>query len=263
MRSLIFTTLFIGSLFGWDSAPRQAKEKFANSEFSAAAALFEAAFDQYPRQKASLEFNIAQCWAKLDSMPRAINWYARAAENKLNAEVSSLSWNNLGALWASQQSPAAPQAAPDDQGASAQGSDPLQAELDKVNRSLEAFKNALRKLPDNDFARYNYELLKRKQQQLQQQQQNQQQNKNEEQEQEQKQEEKDDSQQNKPQDQQKSKKNTENKGNQQQGEEGEEKISMDEARQLLQAMKDNEKRFLQQLEKSKKHRKSNQDGPDW
>ena len=40
-------------------------------------------------------------------------------------------------------------------------------------------------------------------------------------------------------------------------------MSGEEAKRLLDAMNSNEKKFLQQLEKGKKHRTYNNDGPDW
>ena len=78
MRILVFTTLFIGSLFGMDSAPRQAKKKYAEQQYAESARLYESAIGDYPRQRGALEFNVAISWARLDSTQRAISWYSRA-----------------------------------------------------------------------------------------------------------------------------------------------------------------------------------------
>jgi tetratricopeptide (TPR) repeat protein len=258
MRVLTFSILFIGGLFGWDSLPRQAQAHLEAGRFAEAIKCMEEAIGQYPGQRASLEFNIGQTWLKLDSIQRAVNWYLRSSANKTNPEVASQAFNNLGVLYNRQLqsggSPTPPMQAP-----TPPSNDPLQQQIDGLDKSLEAFKSSLRKNSDNELARFNYELLKRQKQQLQQQQQQQQNQDQDQQKEEQQKEQKDNQQQNQPQNQQKSPQNTEGKGM-----EGKRpQIGMEEARQLLEAMKDNEKKFMQQLQKSKKRRPNQQDGPDW
>jgi Ca-activated chloride channel homolog len=266
MRFLLLISLFMGGLFGGPSAPQQAAEKFAAKQYAEAAALFQSAIETYPGQRATLEYNIAHAFFLLDSTNLAMNWWGRAAESKIQEFPSSYSHNNLGVLIANAPAtPPMPPSAPP-AGASAQGGDPLQQQIDQMGRALESFKSAMRRLPDNDIARYNYELLKRRKKKLEEQQQQQQNQQNQDQDQQQEQqqkEEKDDQQQQRPQSQQRSKSNTEKNGqNGEETAEGEE-MGMQEAKMLLEAMKENEKKFLQQLEKSKKHRPNRQDGPDW
>lgn len=266
MRHLLLISLFMGGLFGGPSGPQQAAEKFAAKQYAEAAKLYQDAIEKYPGQRAALEYNIGHAWLQLDSVNLAMNWWGRAAESKIQEFASSYGHNNLGVLIASAPvTPPMPAAAPP-AGASAQAGDPLQQQIDQITRALESFKSAIRRLPENEIARYNYEVLKRRKQKLEEQQQQQQQNQDQQDQQEdqqQQQEEKDDQQQNRPQQKQRQKSNTE-KNAQNGQEEGEaEEVGMDEAKMLLEAMKENEKKFLQQLEKSKKHKTSRQDGPDW
>jgi flagellar biosynthesis GTPase FlhF len=265
MRTLLLISLFIGGLFGGPSAPQQAEEKFKAKQFADAARLYQEAIERYPGQRAALEYNIGQAYLFLDSTHLALNWWGRAAESKLQEYPASYGHNNVGVLTAS--TPATPPApAQGPAGASAQAGDPMQQQLDQMTRALESFKSAMRRLPENDIARYNYEVLKRRKQQLEQQQQQQQQNQenqDQQQNQDQQKEEKDDQQQNQQQDKKRSKSNTEKQGQSEEEQAEAEQMGMQEAKMLLEAMKENEKKFLQQLEKSKKHRPNRQDGPDW
>lgn len=259
MRPVLLITLFLGSLFGGPSAPQQAKEKFDGQKFAEAAKLYESAIDKYPRQRATLEYNIAQSWLMQDSAGPAIAWYGRAAASKLQPYPASYAWNNTGVLLASMQPNQGPAPAG---GNSGQAGDPLQQQIDQLQRALEALKSSMRLLPENDIARYNYELLKRRQDKLKDQQQNQQQNQDQQQEQEQEKEEQE-SDKNKQENKPRPKNNTEKKGQSDEEQMEAEEMGMEQAKMLLEAMKENEKKFLQQLEKSKKHKANRQDGPDW
>lgn len=264
MRHLLLISLFMGGLLGGPSLPQQALEKFEAKQYAEAAKLYTEAIESYPGQRAALEYNIGHAFLQLDSTHLALNWWSRAAESKLQEYASSYGHNNAGVLMAATNpTPPMPMGAPP-AGASAQGGDPMQQQIDQMTRALESFKSAMRRLPGNDIARYNYEVLKRRKDKLeeQQQQQQQQNQQNEQQQDEQQKEEKDD-QQKSPQSKQRSKSNTENKGQSDEELDASEQMGMEEAKMLLEAMKENEKKFLQQLEKSKKHRPNRQDGPDW
>lgn len=279
MKNICLGVLMVGGLFGPPSVPQQAKEKYDSEAFLESAALYSQALETYPGQRAALNFNIAQSYLRADSAHRALTFMSQATGiGKVNPELASMAWNNIGGLHA-----AAPQ-----QGAPGMPGQPTQPQaaqgeedaLSPIEQALEDFKNALRNNPENDLARYNYELLKRKQQQ-QQQQQDQNEDKEENKEDEKKDEEKKDDQQKDQQndqkkdqqkDQQKENQQQENKENkgqnqqqqqQQQGEGQEQKMSMDQAKMLLEAMNQNEKKFLQQLQKSKKKRPQRHKGPEW
>jgi tetratricopeptide (TPR) repeat protein len=263
MRKGLLVIMFLGWLFGPPSAVQEASKAYEAQQYAKAVAGFSTAHDAYPRQHPQLNFNTAQAWLRLDSVAQATSWYGKVTNASQQApQLGSWAWNNLGCIYAAppaSSNPAAGQGMPmmGGQMPGQGGADP-KAQLEQA---LQAFKDALKLDPDNEIARYNYELIKHKIRQQQQQQQQDQQ-----QEQEQEEEQQKDKQDQQPQkDQQKdSPQNQENKGNQGQGEgENAAQMSEVEAQRLLDAMNANEKKFLQQIEKGKKHRTYNEDGPDW
>lgn len=269
MRKGLLVIMFLGWLFGPPSAVQNAAESYKAQKYAEAVAAFSTAHDNYPRQHAALNFNTAQCWLHLDSLAQATSWYGKVTNASQQApQMGSWAWNNLGCIFASAQPAAGPMGGP--QGAMPAQGAPMGAQqgganpMDQLAQALQAFKDALKLDHDNEFARYNYELIKRKMQQ-QQQQQDQQQDQQDQQQDEQQKKENQDQQKGKDQ-QQESPQNQENKGNQGQQKPGEgeaQQMSPEEAKRLLDAMNANEKKFLQQIEKGKKHRTYNEDGPDW
>lgn len=174
----------------------------------------------------------------------------------------------------------------------------INQQQNKLEASLNHFKNALKSNPGNDDARYNYELLKKLMEQQEQQQQDENQD-DQEQEQDKEQEQKDqqEQQQNEEQKKQEQEKQQQEKGQegqneeeqseqqQQQGEqdqaeetpeEGEENqkpptrsekleelnLTEEKARMILEAMKNNELQYLQQMQR-KATKKPDSDKPDW
>jgi tetratricopeptide (TPR) repeat protein len=274
-RGIVFTVMFLGWLFGPPSDAQKANEAYAAKKYKDAIALYESAFDRYPNQHAALNFNIGQSWLRSDSAAKALAAFGRVTNaHSENPQMGSWSWNQIGAIFATgkdqpaqtQQPPLSPgsqPSAPNVPNMSGMGSPngmPGQSMVsrEKLEQALVAFKDALKLDNENDIARYNYELIKRK---LQQQDQNQQQD----QQQDQQKEDQPKDQKNQDQKDQKQPENKENQGNQ--GNQGEpkdaEQMSQEEAERILQAMNANEKKFLQQIEKGKKHRTYNEDGPDW
>jgi hypothetical protein len=280
MRKGLLMIMVLGWLFGPPSIVEKATEAYNGKHYAEAAAGFGTAHDLYPGQHPALNFNTGQCWMYLDSVNKAKVWYGKVTNaSKESPQMASWAWNNLGCIFGSDKAQAgAPAGAPGimpgqapggmpmgampGMGQQAQGGDPKAG----LEQALQAFKDALKLDHDNELARYNYELIKRK---LQQQQQQQQQNQDQQQDQQDQKQDQQDQKQQQGQDQQKDQpQNQENKGNQgnpqQQGEGGEpQQMSAAEAERLLEAMNSNEKKFLQQIEKGKKHRTYNEDGPDW
>jgi len=139
---------------------------------------------------------------------------------------------------------------------------------EKIDESIESYKEALRKIPDDIETKYNLafaQMLKNQQeQQQQQQQQNQDQNKDQQQDQNQQQQQQDQDNQNQQQnqDQQKNQQNQQNQDQnqqQQQQQQQQNKISRQDAEQLLQALQNDERDIQKKVKKEKaaKARKSN------
>lgn len=301
MQKSLLTLLFLGGLFGGPSNPELAVERWEAEKYGESLALFMDSFEDYDDQRKALEFNIAQCYLKIDSAQTAMSWYSKASNvNKLDAQLASMSWNNIGALQSQAQPAPVPGQGPggatpgmpgmppgggmSPQAGGPQGT-PQQADPKaQIQQALGSLKQSLKLYHDNEEARYNYELLKRKLQQMEQQQQQQEQNEDQQenkddQEQQQDQEQKQDDkgeQKNKEESEAKQPDNQENKGQQQQNQNGnqgqnqqqqgegqQQEMSVEQAQMLLEAMNQNEKKFLQQLQKKKQVRPRSQNGPDW
>lgn len=269
-KGIALMIMMFGWLFGPPSAVEEAKKAYEAKRYTVAIPLYEGAFEAYQGQHATLNFNIAQCWLMQDSGQKAISWYGKVTNaHAENPQMASWAWNQIGTTFATgkdQPSQGQQQMNPGSQpGAAGSPSMPFGAgqgagqgqtvSREKLEQALVAFKDALKLDNDNDIARYNYELIKRK---LQQQDQNQDNQQNQDQQQQDQEKQQQDNQpKQKPQPQ-----NQENQGNQGEPQDVEQ-MSQEEAERILAAMNANEKKFLQQIEKSKKHRTYNHDGPDW
>ena len=268
MKQLFILLFSIPFLFGPPSNLERAYQNFADKKYAEATQDFAAAAVQYPLEAPKLQYNIGICQLQMDSVEKARNAWTKAIV-KEDKKLSSLAHNNLGCLKATEQDPKTAQ-------------DP-KAGKENIQLALESFKNALRLDPDNELARYNYELLMKKQQEQQNQEQQEQNQDQEKKDQNQDQEESQDK--NQDQEQQQDKKDDEGdeeKESQQQnqssspqnnqkpnakegqGDQVEYKdISMEQAKMLLEGMKENEKKFLQELKKSPKKKNPDEGTPDW
>lgn len=281
-KGTLMVVLFLGWLFGPPSNVQKAGEAYQAKRYKEAVGLYAGEMENYLGQQIRLNFNQAQCWMRLDSNAKALNLFSNCTQAYAESrQVASWSWNQIGTLLAMGKAPKAPQQPGGAQPGAANpapgmqpgmnpmmGMDPNAAQQtaavsrEDLELALNSFKEALKLDHDNEPARYNYELIKRK---LQQQDQNQNQNQENQQQQQQQnqQQQQQQNQQNKPKPQPQ-----ENQGNQQQQQQqGEGKdpmeMSMEEAERILSAMNSNEKKFLQQLERGKKHKTYNDDGPNW
>lgn len=291
MRNTILSIFLFGGLFGGPSEPEMGVEKFEAEEYPAAMAHFQMAdtLDDYAGQQHATAFNIAQCHLRMDSFGLARTQFSKVTnlnkdqeQRELYKQMSSWAWNNIGYIQvkeyaASQQQGASPMGGNMGQMLSGGGQGGQQADgKAQIQEALKSFKEALRKDHDNDIARYNYELLLRRMQQEQQQdqqdeqdqddqqQQNQDEDKQDQQDQESDQQEKDQQEKPKP---KPNPDNQENKGQNQKQNEGQspkDQMEMQQAKQLLEAMNEKEKQFIQQLEKKRqKGRPKKNSGPDW
>jgi Ca-activated chloride channel homolog len=264
MRKGILAIMMLGGLFGSPSTVQKAKEAFDAKNYKSAIALYQESLENYRSQATAIDFNIGQAWFLMDSTQKALSQYGKVSNQaKTEPVLASWAWNNVGCLQAAQpQAQSAPPAMgmspnmPSQAGNAAAEQDPTAF----LQQALESFKEALKIDHNNEAARYNYELIKRR---LQQQQDQQQQNKDQEKQQDQQQQQDQNKNEQKQDGQNESPENKENKGDKQ-GEGETQEMTAQEAQRLLDAMNSNEKKFIQQIEKSKKHRVYEDDnGHDW
>jgi|GEM_PF-2346195 len=296
MRHTILSIMFIGGLFGGLSVPEQALEKLEGGDYNGAIALYDSTLvlPDYDDEHRAIHFNIGQAHIQSDSFDLAQAAYSKCtqlspAEKGLlsEREIASSAWNNIGLARIkrgneAQQSGGGQMAIGGNNMPNMgqpQGGDASKAIFDEA---LKSFKEALKMDPENETARFNYELLKKRIQQAEQQQEKKDQE-NQDQDQDQNQNQQDDKQdQENKEDQNKqnqedqgkpdknkqdnAQENKEKKGQDQQNQgESDQQMSEQQAKQLLEAMNEKEKQFIQQLEKraKKKGRKKRSDGPDW
>jgi Ca-activated chloride channel homolog len=262
-KGILSMVLIFGWLFGPPSDVQNAKEAFLAKKYSEAATLYTSVLEQYASQHPSINFNIGQSWLFQDSTTKATAWFGRVTNgSQQDPQMASWAWNQIGTVFATkegQPGASSQQFSPGSQPGNAMAVPGMQGKGGEqagssLDQALQAFKDALKLDHDNDIARYNYELIKRKIQQQQQQQQQQEQ---------QQEEKKEEQQEKKPKPDQNKAPKKENQGGQQGEPQDTEQMSPQEAERILEAMNSNEKKFLQQLEKRKKHRTYNNDGPDW
>ncbi len=273
-KGLLFIMIF-GWLFGPPSKVQEAHDLYSAGKYLEAGNLYASETDNYPGQMPEITFNSAQAYFKADSLEKGMSQFGKTCNMaKQDPQLASWAWNNVGITHlknlenAQKQTQQAPQGM---QQGSQPAANPEQTQA-MLLTALQAFKDALKLDHDNDFARYNYELLMRRmKQQEKDQQQQQQEQKEDKQEQQQDQEQQEKNKQDQSQDQEDdSPEKKENKADQDpkqgdgEGEGKESQMSGEEAQRLLEAMESNEKKFLQQLEKGKKRKVySEKNGHDW
>lgn len=298
MRNTILSIMFIGGIFGGASIPEQAAEKMEAEAYAEAVVLYDSSLTMadYEDERRAINFNRGQALYLRDSIHLAQAAYSKCTNLSpkergllLERQFGSWAWTNIGMGRVKlgedkQKQGSSPMAINPGGGNMANMGQPQGQEDTKqiFEEALKAFKEALKLDPENETARFDYELLKKRMMEMEKQK-NEQENENKDENQDQN-EEKDDQDKSDQDDQQKKddeqgdsdeKKqpkpdNTEKKGqspNQQNqdGEPQEMEMTQEQAAQLLEAMNEKEKQFIQQLEKAapKKGRKRRNDGPDW
>lgn len=216
---------------------RQGNRDYANEDYNAAETDFIKALEANPNS-AKAHYNLGATRYRQENQAEAINnWTATALNATNDAEMRANSFYNIGNAYLT-------------------GND--------YQKSIEAYKQALRLNPDDEDARYNLEYARQKlaQQQQDQQQQgggdNQQQDKNQ-QEQDQKDQEQ---QQDQQQQQQQQNQQDQQQQQQQQQQAQQQEISQEEAERMLEAMKNNEKKTLEKMQKVQAKPKKGSD-KDW
>jgi tetratricopeptide (TPR) repeat protein len=235
---------------------REGNSQFEEGKFSEAEIEYRKALDKKPGYFKGT-FNLGDAMYEQENYEESGKLFAEVAEGVHPDAQKADAWYNLGNSLMSQQ---------------------------KYQESIEAYKNALRLKPDDQDAKYNLAYAQKKLKEQQQQQQNQEQNKDKNKDQDkdkQKQDKKDqdkkdqDKNQDKDkQDQNKDKQDQQdqNKDNKDQGDQQKDKnqqpqpqqISKEDAQRMLEALKNDEKKTLQELQKQKaKAAKSKKTDIDW
>lgn len=253
-----------------NSAKSAAEEAFKRGDYSTAVQHYHYLVDSLGVHEDEVILNLANASYLAKDTANAFNYYQSVTESR-KPDIKSKAFQQLGIM------------------ANKQG---------RAEEALNLFKQSIKAEPTNDAARYNYEMLKKKleeqkKQQEEQQQQNKDNQKQDEQNQDQQQQEQKDKQdqeskdeQNKDQqqkDQEQQKKEEQQKQEQQKQEEDQQqqqesereempnldrekleemKISEEKARMILEAMKNQEKQYLQQ-QKRKPSQSRDRNKPDW
>jgi len=216
MKLFIFILL---SLFTTEPViTRLAEEAFVKQEYKRAAGYFESVSGRWISLREPALYNAALAFRLSDSVSVS-NQILLSLQKSGNNEIRSRSLNNYAVYLANNE---------------------------KKEEALEMFKQALRDYPENEWARYNYELLKKRMPTPPPPQQDQQ---NEDQREKEK----------KSTPEPKSPKPTEQLGKVSQ----EVSVSKAEAERLMEDMQNQEKKFLQQLRKSVKGKPDKAGKPDW
>lgn len=243
MRFPILILGIFSFIFGPPSVPEQAQSAWGEGKYAEAVRLYREAIPAYLNQEELMYYNMGQAWMASDSLDSALTYFQKVSV-KNYPYVASNGLNNIGVITAS----AKPQSA-----AAGASQNPQAQQAQQIDQALVVLQEALRANPDNETARYNYELLmKRKQNQ-----QDQQQNPPPEDEK-QDDPEKEPGEGNKPPPQPQQKPSEKNGNNH-----DTEPVDKQQAEMMMEALKENEKRFIQQLKKKPVKRPERDGKPQW
>lgn len=128
----LWLVIYLLAIPGWNNGPlKQAREHFVAKKYEASISAYRKAMATYPLRSREIRYNIAQCYEQIDSLDRALEFYHQSV-NVRNPELASKASNQIGILLLKQE---------------------------KSRQALSAWKQALKYDPKNETARYNYELL--------------------------------------------------------------------------------------------------------
>lgn len=218
---------------------RKANEAYENGNYEEAISLYKKAIDEDP-ENAKLYFNLASAQAKAGNAEEAIRTFERYKAMTDSPEDRSKANYNIGKVF---------------------------SDTGEWDKAVNYYKKSLRHIADDEDAKHNFELAKKKkkeqeenQQQNQQNQQNnqqqQQQNQNQQQDQNQQDQQNQQNQQNQ---QQQDQQNQQQQQQQQQPQE----MSKEEAEKILQALGQKEKELLQKFKKQQTEASKSKNEKDW
>ena len=131
MKVTAFVFLFLLVVLPVSSNYKEANELYNQKKYAEAIILYKQLMEKYPDNAELIQFNLAQCYLKMDSTGTALTFLHNAAKTQ-NKETQSTALNTIGYLI---------------------------LQNDKKREALEYFRKALEANPQNETARYNYELL--------------------------------------------------------------------------------------------------------
>lgn len=129
-----FLSIFLLSIFSFGNTLENATLLFKNQKYAEAISAYKQSLEAYPKQAQQIRYNLGQSYLAADSLEDALSVFHQAAEGSDNV-LRGMALNEIGIL---------------------------QARLSKSEEALNSFQKALLADPNNENARYNYELLARK-----------------------------------------------------------------------------------------------------
>lgn len=158
MYKLLAIFLFASVIGGDPGYLKDANEQYKKRNYKKSLIAFAKAEKQLPGMANIIEYNIGQCYLEMDDKRAASEAY-RNALDLVNDPLTSKALNNIGILQMHEEI------------------DSMAANNNRVDfePALQSLRDALRDNPENETARYNYEMLKKLYEMLKQKQQEQQQ----------------------------------------------------------------------------------------
>ncbi|MCI4668906.1 MAG: hypothetical protein MRZ79_12285 [Bacteroidia bacterium] len=130
---MIIATVFTGFVSG-NGSLRSAWDFYQDEEYGKSIASYIEALKHYPEESTRIYYNLGLCFLELDSLGQAVNFFQRSSGGK-DLATASMASNQMGVIMVN---------------------------LYRNKDALGHFRKALVQNPDNEVARYNYELLKRR-----------------------------------------------------------------------------------------------------
>lgn len=216
---------------------RKANEAYENGNYEEAVSLYKKAIDEDP-QNAKLYFNLASAQAKAGNAEEAIRTFERYKSMTDSAGDRAKANYNIGKVF---------------------------SDTGEWDKAVNYYKKSLRHIVDDEDAKHNFELAKKKKKEQQENQQNRQNQQNNQQQQQQNQ----NQQQNQQQQDQQNQQNQQNQqqqdqqNQQQQQQQQPREMSKEEAEKILQALGQKEKKLLQQFKKQQTEASKSKNEKDW
>ncbi|MBX7240254.1 MAG: tetratricopeptide repeat protein [Bacteroidia bacterium] len=131
MKGLAFAFIVLLAFLPTTQGFEKANELYYQKKYPEAISAYKKLMEKYPEDAAELQFNLAQCYLKIDSGEVALS-LLHNAEKTENPVTKGKVFNSIGYLL---------------------------IQKDKKKDAIEQFRKALEADPSNETARYNYELL--------------------------------------------------------------------------------------------------------
>ena len=134
MKYLTLSILLLFSLSSNDGSLSAARVAYEQGDFATSIKHFRQAARDFPEKSSQIRYNIAQCYAAMDSISLAELYYEQASRSGDDV-LAARALNNMGEILAQQ---------------------------DQLDQALKVLRNALSRNPEDEKARYNFELVSRR-----------------------------------------------------------------------------------------------------